>query len=154
MRQRNLPRAILKDVGISSLQHARTAPTKTRSVIAELFSSAAGFHTDQLHLLVLNKIIENADRVRSATHASNDCRGKPARHLKNLRARLAPDNTMKIAHHRRIRMCTKHAPQQVMRRTDVSDPVAHRLVDGIFQSARAGFYPADFRAQQSHAKYI
>src|SRR6185369_10906191 len=107
MRQRNLPRAILKDVGISSLQHARTAPTKTRSVIAELFSSAAGFHSDQLHLLVLNKIIENADRVRSATHARNDCRGKPARHLKNLRAGVAPDNTTKLVHQRLIRLCIK-----------------------------------------------
>ena len=61
---------------------------------------------------------------------------------------------MKIPHHRRIRMRPQHAAQQIMRGPHVRDPVAHRLVDRIFQRARSRRHAAHFGAQQPHAEHI
>ena len=80
--------------------------------------------------------------------------GQLALSLQNLRPRLAADHSMKIAHHRRIRMRAQHAAQQVVRGAHVGHPVAHGFVDRVFQCARAGSHAAHFGAQQAHAKDI
>ena len=41
-----------------------------------------------------------------------------------------------------------------MRGAHVGDPVAHGLVDGVFQCAGAGIHAANLRAQQSHAENV
>ncbi len=47
-------------------------------------------------------------------------------------------------------MRAEHAAEQVVGCADVSDPVAHRLVDGVFERLRAGTDAADLRAEQPH----
>ena len=51
-------------------------------------------------------------------------------------------------------MRAEHAAEQVMRGADVGDPVAHGLVDGVFQGARAGIDAAHLGAQQPHAEDV
>ncbi len=41
-----------------------------------------------------------------------------------------------------------------MRGADVGHPIAHGLVDGVFQGARAGIHAAHFRAEQTHAEDV
>ena len=51
-------------------------------------------------------------------------------------------------------MRAQHAAKQVVRGAHVGHPVAHGLVDRIFQGAGAGIHAANLRAQQSHAKDV
>ena len=51
-------------------------------------------------------------------------------------------------------MRAQHAAQQVMRGANIGDPVAHGLVDRVFQGAGTGIHAADFRPQQPHAENI
>src|SRR6185312_11243273 len=51
-------------------------------------------------------------------------------------------------------MSTQHTAQKIMRRTDVSDPIAHGFVDGVFQSARSRIDSTDFGSQQAHAENV
>ena len=51
-------------------------------------------------------------------------------------------------------MRAQHAAQQIVRGANVGHPVAHGLVDGVFQRARAGIYAAHLGAQQAHAEDV
>ena len=87
---------------------------------------------------IVDERVEDADRVAAAADAGHDGVGQPAGQLEDLRARLAADHRLELAHHQRIRMRAEHRPEQVVRVADVGDPVAHRLVDGVLQRAAAG----------------
>ena len=80
--------------------------------------------------------------------------GRRAGELEELRARLASDHRLELAHHQRIGMRTEHGAQQVVGVRDVGDPVAHRLVDGVLQRARAGVDAADLGAEQAHPEDV
>ena len=123
-------------------------------MFAQLLAAAAGFHADQLHFLVSDELVKDANGIRSAADAGDDRCRQLAFGLENLRSRFAPDHFVKVAHHGRIRMRAQHAAQQVMRGAHVGDPVAHGFVDRVFQCARAGIHAAHFRAQQPHAEDV
>ena len=72
----------------------------------------------------------------------------------NLAAGFAADHFVKVAHHGGIGMRAEYAAQQVMGGVHVCDPVAHGLVDGVFQGARTRVHAAYFGAQQPHAEDI
>ena len=123
-------------------------------MIAEFFAAASGFDADQLYFFILDEFVEDADGVRAAAHASNDCSWQLAFGFQNLCARFMADDFVKVAHHGGIGMRSQHAAQKIMRGADVGDPVAHGFVDGIFQRARAGIHAADFGPQQAHAEDV
>src|ERR1039458_3838761 len=52
-----------------------------------------------------------------------------------LPARFVADDTLEIPHHHRVRMRAIDGAEDVMRGTDVGDPVAPGLVDGFFLRA-------------------
>src|SRR5207302_2972466 len=95
---------ILQHVGVCTLQHPRRSTTKPCRMLSQCLTSSASFHSNQANLLILNKFVENSDRVRPATHASNDCGWQFALSLQNLRPRFPSNDAMKIPHHGRIRM--------------------------------------------------
>ena len=74
--------------------------------------------------------------------------------LQDLLAGFLADDAMEVAHHRRVRMRSQHAAQQVVRGADVGDPVAHGFVDGVLQRARARLHAAHLGAQQPHAEDV
>src|ERR1700740_3588055 len=104
MRRRNLTATVLQHVRIGALQNAGTASTKTRRMISQLLAAAAGLHADQSHSLVLNEVVKNANRVRSAADTRDDGRRQLTLGLENLRPRFSANHTMKISYHGRIRM--------------------------------------------------
>ena len=87
---------------------------------------------------IVEERVEDADGVAAAADAGDDRVGQPAGLLQDLRARLAADHRLELAHHQRIRMRAEHRAEQVVGVADVGDPVAHRLVDGVLQRAAAG----------------
>jgi len=120
-------------------------------VVAERGAAAAGFDADEAHISVGDEFVEHADGVGAAADAGDNRRGQTVFLLENLRARFAADHAVEVAHHDRVRMRAKDAAKAVVRGADVGDPVAHRLVDGVFQRARAGGDAADFGAEEAHA---
>src|SRR5262249_49788520 len=125
-----------------------------RRVLAQLRPPAAGFYANQLDALVFDELVEDADRVRTAANAGNDRRRKPAFSFENLRARLVTDDGVEIAHHGGIRVRSQHAAEQVMRGADVGHPVAHSLIDGIFERSRTRLYAANLSTQQPHTENV
>ena len=76
VRQRDLSVLVLQHVGVGSLQHPGAAAFEARRVLAERVAAAAGLDADQLHLRVLDELVERADGVRSAAHAGDDRGGQ------------------------------------------------------------------------------
>src|SRR5208282_6525018 len=110
--------------------------------------------SDEFDFLVFEKVIEDADGVRPSANAGDDGVGKFTFGLADLGAGFASNDAMKVAHHGRIRMRSKHAAKQVMGGANVGDPVAHGFVDRVFESARTRFDAANFSAQQTHTEDV
>src|SRR3954452_3740349 len=128
----NLSALVLQHVRISSLKHSRRASAETCRMVAKLFSATACFNSNELHFLIFDELVKDADGIRSAANASNDRLRKLAFGAQNLRPRLTPSYLVEVANHRGIRMRTQHAAQQIMRRANIGDPVAHGLIDRVF----------------------
>src|SRR6478609_6772980 len=98
-------------------------------MVAKLLATAAGFYAHQFHFFVFDELMEYTNRVRSPAYAGDDLRGQFTFQLEDLRAGLASDHGMEVAHHGGIRMCSQNAAKQVMCIANVGDPVAHGFID-------------------------
>src|ERR1035438_1239524 len=144
MCQRDLAGLVLQHIRKSSLQNARRSAAEARRMLAQRFAAASSLYADQLYFLVLDEVVEDANRVRPSADAGDDGFRQFAFGFENLDASFASNDAVEVAHHGRIGMRSKHAAQQVMRGADVGDPVPHGFVDGVFQGARSGTYAAHF----------
>src|SRR3984893_7047399 len=142
MRVRHLPSRILQQVGVGSLQHARRTTVKTGGMFAQTLAAPAGLDADELHPLFLEELMEDANRIRAAANAGDNRARQFAFDFEDLRARLAADAFMKIANHPRVRMSAQHAAEQIVSCTSVDHPIAHRLVDRVFQRTRTRLHAA------------
>src|SRR4051794_20990643 len=61
---------------------------------------------------------------------------------------------MEVAHHGGIRMRAENAAEHVMGVANVGNPVAHSLVDGVFESARTTVNAAYFGSEETHAENV
>ena len=77
--------------------------------------------------------------------------GQAAVFGEHLRARLAADDGVEVAHHPRIRMRAGDGADDVERVAHVRHPVAHRLVERVLERRRAAGHRHDRRAEQLHA---
>ena len=77
--------------------------------------------------------VEQADRVRAAADAGDREVGQPALDGRDLGRRLVADDALEVAHDRRVGVRAHRRPEDVVRRLDVRDPVAHRLVDRVLE---------------------
>src|ERR1700722_18635902 len=125
MRVRDLARRVLQQIGIGSLQHPRRTAVKTRGMLAQAFSASASFDANQLYPLVLDELMKDANGIRAPADASDNRGRQLAFGFQNLSAGLAPDDLVKIAHHRGVRMGAEHAAQKIMRGANVGYPIAH-----------------------------
>src|ERR1051326_5616959 len=123
-------------------------------MLSKLTAKSARFNTDHAHGSVLKRRVKHADRIRTAAHTGDQTVRQAAFLFQNLRARLASNHTLKVAHHHRIRMRAERAAEQVITVGNIRYPITQRLVDGILQSARSGIYLADLSTEQLHAKDI
>src|SRR5271166_1160612 len=117
-------------------------------------AAASGFDADELDAGVVEEGVEDADGVGASADAGDDGGGKLGFGFQNLLTRLFADDAVEVAHHRRIRMRAENAAEQVVGGANVGDPVAHGLVDGVFEGARAGVDAADFGSEQLHAEDV
>ena len=79
---------------------------------------------------------------------------QPAFALENFRAGFFADDALEIANHHRVGMRAQDGAEQVMRDSNVGDPIAHGFADGVFERAAAVGHADNGCAQQAHAKDI
>ncbi len=111
---------------------------------------AGRFGAVDLHLAVVEESMEQADRVGTAADAGGDRIGQAAVVLQHLRAGLAPDDGVEVAHHAWIRVRAGDGADDVEGVAHVGHPVAHRLVERVLERGRAAAHRHHRGAQQLH----
>ena len=107
-------------------------------MLAAFETQPSGFDADELHARILIERREEADGVASAPNTGNRVIGEAAGLLEHLCSSLGADDCLKIAHHHRVGMGADDAPNEVIARTDVGDPIPHRFVDCVFERLASG----------------
>jgi hypothetical protein len=117
--------------------------------------------------------LHSPNSVRTTTNASNDRIRKLPNRLLHLRLDLGTDDRLEVANDGRERRGTDGGTDEVVRRGEVGDPVAHRLVcskerrvstvneeeekkrtDRILQSPRSARDSDNLRAQHPHPEHV
>ena len=98
---------------------------------------AASFHADQADSGIVQEGVEQAHGVRSTANACDRGVGQTALRFLELNLGFLADHRLKVAHHHGIGVRTSNRADEIIGVSDVSDPVAHRLVHGILQGASA-----------------
>src|SRR5580704_969374 len=110
----------LQNVCVGPLQNAGACAgeslmrRETRGMLAELPSAAASFDAHHFYRGIAHELMKQADGVRSAANACEKMCRQTFFGGENLLPRFSPDDRLKIAHHRGIRMRAEHRPKQVM----------------------------------------
>ena len=136
------------------MQHARATAGQRGAMLFALEPLAAGFDADDLHVLVVEERVEQADGVRAAADSGDQRVGQTAFGLHHLLAGFVADHRLEIAHHGRIGMRAGDRADHVVGVFDIGHPVAQRLVHGVLQRARAGCDRRHLGAQQLHAEHV
>ncbi len=123
-------------------------------MVAQFRASPSSFHAHHLDFPVRDEIIKKADGVAAAAHAGEKRVRQPSNFRPHLAASFLPDYPLKLAHHERIRMRPQHRAQQVMRVLHVRHPIAHGLVNSIFERLAAGGNSNHLCTQQAHAEDV
>ena len=147
----DLPVVVADHIGAVAMQHARTAGGDRGGMPAGLDAVARRFDADDRHFGIVEERMEQADRVAAAADAGDDRIRQPAIVGQHLRARLASDHGVEIAHHARIRIRAGDSADDVESVLHVGHPVAHRFVQRILQRLRTGGDRHHGRAEQLHA---
>src|SRR5205085_11852142 len=95
--------------------------------------------------------MKRAERVASATDAGDEQVRQAFFAFEDLPARFDSDNTLKIAHQHGIGMGAENRSQYIMSSSNIGDPVAHRLVDGLFERRLPRGDRDYFGSQEFHA---
>ena len=133
VRVEGLAVVVLHQVAAGAVQHAGRARRQRRRVPAGLDAVAAGLAADQRDGLVRDERVEDAHRVAAAADAGDHRVGQPADEVEHLLPRLDADDALEVADHHRERVRPDHGADDVVRRLDVGDPVAERLVGRVLE---------------------
>ena len=147
----DLPVVVADHVGAVTVQHADTAGRQRGSMASGLDAIARRLGTDDAHAGIIEEGMEQADGIAAAADAGGDRIRQAAVVGQHLRARLAPDHGVEVAHHARIRIGAGDGADDVEGVVHVGDPVAHRFVQRVLQRGRAAGHRHHRRAEQLHA---
>ena len=103
---------------------------------------------------VWNEGCEHPDGIATSANARDDCIRELSRLLQHLFPALSPNDRLEISHDGGERVGTDGAPDNVVRRAHVGDPVAQRLVHRVLQGAAPGLNATDFSAQNAHPEDV
>src|SRR6201997_5558530 len=90
---------VLQQVGKRSLKRTRRAPGECRCMSAGLDTITCRLIPDQAHTGIIEKRVEDADRVGSSADTGHDRVGQSAGLRLDLRTRLKADDALKVTHH-------------------------------------------------------
>src|SRR5471032_2956833 len=128
MRVENLPVLVREQRRTRTVQHPGATAAER--------SGTRSLDADKAHLVVRKEVEEHPDRVRAAADARDDRIRQTALCCEHLRARLAADHPLEVAHYLRVRSWADARADQVVGGVDVCDPVADRLARRLLERAR------------------
>ncbi len=136
------------------MQHARRTAGHAGGVFAGVDAVAGRFDADDLHGLVIEERVEQADGVGAATDAGDQRVGQAAFLLHDLLAYFVADHRLEVAHHGRVGVRAGGGADQVEGVVNVGHPVAQGLVHRVLQRAGAGGDRDHLGAQELHAEDV
>ena len=154
MRLLDLPVLVLQQIRAVAMQHPRPATAERRRVLARIQPMPRRFHADQPHRGIVQERVKQPNGIAPAADGRNRHIRQPPFGLLHLRLRLNADNTLKIAHHRRIRVRSSGSPDNIKSVVHIRHPVAHGVVHRILQRRGARTHRNHLRPQQLHAEHI
>src|SRR5580692_271089 len=124
MRLAYLAEGILQDQRVAALQYARRPERERCRVVAESRTSASRLDAQQLDFGIVDKRMEQADGIRAAAHASDRDVRQSAGERQHLRARLAADHRLQLAHEIRIGVRPDGGAETIKRAVRIGHPIA------------------------------
>src|SRR5690625_7187996 len=103
------------------------------------YSLATGFKAVNFHVRIIKKSVKQANCDRPAANTGRDRRRELAKLVQTLLPGFITDDALQITDHRRKRVRPGGCTKNIVGGLDVRDPVAQRLIDRVFQCARAVF---------------
>ena len=110
----DLTLTVLQQQTHGPMQHAHAALGDGGGMATGGHTIASGFHTDQPHGGIGHKGMKQAHGIGAAAHAGHQHIGIAAEGPMALALGLLTDHGVEIAHQHRVRMRTRHRPQDVM----------------------------------------
>mmetsp|Transcript_13405 Transcript_13405/g.25594 ORF Transcript_13405/g.25594 Transcript_13405/m.25594 type:complete len:242 (-) Transcript_13405:371-1096(-) len=145
---------ILQQLAERAMQHTRLAISQRRRVPVCVQAIPSRLHSNQSHILVLNKVVEEAHGVASSSNASHQDVRLSSKLLQALLPRLLPDDGVKVPDHHRIWMRASDRPKNVVGGLHVRHPVPNGLRGRVLQGCRSGFHRPHLRAKQPHPENV
>ena len=112
-------------------------------MLARVQAFARSFHADQARVVMGNVGVEDTHGVRSTAHAGQHGIGLfglaacPRQYLGHLHQAFPANHTLKVTHHHRVGVGTRHGANDVKSIVHVGHPVAHGFVQRVFQRLAA-----------------
>ena len=103
---------------------------------------------------IVEERMEQAHGIGAAADAGDQRIRQAAFGGLHLLAGFAADDALEIAHHGRIRMRAGHRADAIESVGDVGDPVAQRLVHGIFKRLRTRLDGANLGPEHLHPQHV
>ena len=145
---------VAENVRPRAVQDADPAARQRRGVAGGVDPVARRLDAEELHRLVGDEGVKEAHGVRAAAHAGDQRVGELPFDLLDLRARLAADHRLQLAHEQRVRVRAGDGADHVVGRADVGDPVAQRLVHRVLERRGAVLDGVDLGAEQLHPQDV
>src|SRR5579883_2207062 len=103
---------------------------------------------------IVEKGMEKPDGIRAAADRGKERIRRPSFGGEHLSAGFFADHTLKIPHHRSVRMRARGRPDEIKSVPNIGDPVAQRLVHRVLERLGAALNRHDLSAEQIHAKDV
>ena len=148
---------VLQHIGAVAVQHARAAALQRGRVAARVDAFTGCLHTNQAGGLMGDVGMKYSHGIAAAAHAGQHGIGLrsaaalPGQHIGHLHQALLPNNTLKIAHHHGVGVRPGHRAYDVEGVVDIGDPIAHGLIERVFEGFAATLHRYHGGAQQFHA---
>ena len=114
----------------------------------------ARFDADAGGLFFFQEVGEDAHGVGAAADAGDDVVGQPILGFEDLGFGFVADDGLKVAHHHRVGVGPRDGADDVEGVAGVGDPVAYRVVHGVFEGLGAALDGVDLGAQELHPKDV
>src|SRR5512135_790196 len=145
---------VLKQETLGALEHAKGAAREPRGMLAGDNPPPSCLHPDHLHFRVVDKMMEEPHRIAAAADAGDEIIGQPAFRIEHLFFGLLADDGLKVPYDQRKRVRTEDSPENIMGGPDIRRPVAHRLVDRVFERPGTYRHLDHVRTEESHPEDI
>src|ERR1044071_6141214 len=114
---------------LRALKNAQPAALKTRGMFAWANAFTSGFDADHADGFIFEKRMEKPDGIAAAADAGDEDVRQATFAFQNLAARFDSNYPLKIADHHGVRVRAERGTKDVVSRSHVRDPIAHRFVD-------------------------